>query len=411
MALRSRSRTATPTSGPGRGPASDGRVHRRPADRPRARHRTPAPAEELRRRAELLFGERAVHWTESGNAPPDGRRQADMATTADLATTAETVVAAERVVAAETASVTGTAPGLSFPSAAPPAPGGSRETTGETGPASRALGADPAGARETQQGDFTGRLASAGRSGPTLRERTGLAVRERLPVWLQTRCGVERRGVVALAVVLVAAAVFAVQHFWTGRTQTVSAPQVVHAEAPFTGKGERAKAGRSGEASAVGAPSPDTPATSAAQIVVDVGGKVRRPGVQRLPAGARVADALRAAGGVRPGANTEGLNRARFLVDGEQVLVGVPGGAAPAPPGPGGGAGVTAAGGGPAAPVSLSTATVDQLDTLPGVGPVLAQHIIDYRTRHGGFRSVDELRQVNGIGDRRFADLREMVRP
>ncbi|WP_445279669.1 helix-hairpin-helix domain-containing protein [Streptomyces sp. DSM 118148] len=393
MALRSRSRTATPTSGPGRGPASDGRVHRRSAERPRARHRAPAHAEELRRRAELLFGERAVHWPESGNAPPDGGRQADMTTTADMTTMAETAVAAE------TARVTGPAPGLSFPSTAPPAPGGARETDGETVPAAPARGADPSGAREAQQGDSAGRLEPAGRLGPTLRERTGLAVRERLPVWLQTRCGVERRGVVALAVVLVVAAVFAVQHFWAGRTQTVSAPQVIRAEAPFTGKDERAKAGRSGEASAVDAPSPNTPATSAAQIVVDVGGKVRRPGVQRLPAGARVADALRAAGGVRPGANTEGLNRARFLVDGEQVLVGVPAGAAPAPPGPGGGAGGAAAGGGPAAPVSLSSATADQLDTLPGVGPVLAQHIIDYRTRHGGFRSVDELRQVNGIGD------------
>ncbi|NEC51317.1 helix-hairpin-helix domain-containing protein, partial [Actinospica acidiphila] len=66
---------------------------------------------------------------------------------------------------------------------------------------------------------------------------------------------------------------------------------------------------------------------------------------------------------------------------------------------------------GPTAPVSLNTATVDQLDTLPGVGPVLAQHIVDHRTRNGGFRSVDELREVNGIGDRRFADLRDLVRP
>lgn len=65
----------------------------------------------------------------------------------------------------------------------------------------------------------------------------------------------------------------------------------------------------------------------------------------------------------------------------------------------------------PGAPISLSTATAEQLDTLPGVGPVLAQHIVDYRTRHGGFRSVDELREVNGIGDRRFADLRNLVRP
>ena len=122
------------------------------------------------------------------------------------------------------------------------------------------------------------------------------------------------------------------------------------------------------------------------------------------------ADALRAAGGVRPGTNTDGLNRARLLVDGEQIVVGGPApapGAGPAgPPGP--------AAGGPAAPgtpISLSTATVDQLDALPGVGPVLAQHIVDYRSQHGGFRSVDELREVNGIGQRRFADLRKLVRP
>jgi competence protein ComEA len=75
------------------------------------------------------------------------------------------------------------------------------------------------------------------------------------------------------------------------------------------------------------------------------------------------------------------------------------------------GIGGSASGAVPSAPVSLSTATVDQLDTLPGVGPVLAQHIIDYRTQHGGFRSVDELREVNGIGDRRFSDLQKLVRP
>ncbi|MEU1704210.1 helix-hairpin-helix domain-containing protein [Streptomyces sp. NPDC005706] len=395
MALRSRSRTADPTSGPGRGPGSDGRVHRRPADRPRPRHRSPAPAEGLRRRAELLFGEHAVHWPESGNAPPDGRPPAN------------------------TASTTGPAPGPRSPSTAPTAPGGTSEAAREADPPTPADGTDPVGAHDTQRPDFTGRFEPAERlaptlreqSAPTLRERTGLALRERLPVWLQTRCGVERRGVVALAVVLVVAAVFAVQHFWTGRTETVSAPQVVRAEGPYAGRDENAKPSRSTGASAVDTSSTDAATAPAAAIVVDVGGKVRRPGIRRLPAGSRVADALRAAGGVRPGVSTEGLNRARFLVDGEQVLVGAPAGAAPAPPGPGNGAGGAAGGAGPAAPVSLSTATVDQLDALPGVGPVLAQHIIDYRTRHGGFRSVDELRQVNGIGDRRFADLRAMVRP
>nr|WP_308408390.1 ComEA family DNA-binding protein [Streptomyces murinus] len=226
---------------------------------------------------------------------------------------------------------------------------------------------------------------------PDWRERAGTALRERLPVWLQSRCGVERRGTVALAVLLVVAALFAVQHFWVGRPESVSAPQVVRTRPTYT------KApGASGDVR-------DGPATPGGQIVVDVGGKVRAPGIRRLPAGSRVADALRAAGGVRPGVNTDGLNRARFLVDGEQVVVGESA-AAVAPAG-------TAAPSGPAAQVSLNTATEDQLDTLPGVGPVLARHIIDYRTRHAGFRSVDELRQVNGIGDRRFTDLRDLVRP
>jgi competence protein ComEA len=242
---------------------------------------------------------------------------------------------------------------------------------------------------------------------PGWRDRVGLALRERMPVWLQTRCGVDRRGVVALAVVLVAAAVFAVQHFWAGRTQSLSAPRVVRAEKPYTEastsyarKEDGAKAGAGAGASA----------TPGGQIVVDVSGKVRKPGIQRLPAGSRVVDALRAAGGVRPGVSTEGLNRARFLTDGEQIVVGAPAGAM-APPGPAAGPATGQAGAGPTPPVSLNTATADQLDTLPGVGPVLAQHIIDYRTRHGGFRSVDELREVNGIGDRRFNDLRSLVRP
>ncbi|MFD3540960.1 helix-hairpin-helix domain-containing protein [Streptomyces sp. NPDC058662] len=135
---------------------------------------------------------------------------------------------------------------------------------------------------------------------------------------------------------------------------------------------------------------------------MDIGGKVRDPGVRRLPAGSRVEDALAAAGGVRPGTDTTGLNRARVLVDGEQVLVGVV--AQPPPAGAG-------APPGPPSPLSLGSATVEQLDGLPGVGPVLAQHIVDFRTARGGFRSVEELRQVNGIGERRFADLRALVRP
>ncbi|MFD9338095.1 helix-hairpin-helix domain-containing protein [Streptomyces sp. NPDC060028] len=225
-----------------------------------------------------------------------------------------------------------------------------------------------------------------------------LAVRERLPVWLQVRCGVQPRTVAAVCVVLVVAVGFAAQQFWSARPQPVTAPEVV-APAPVA-----ATAPASTVASA--------PAAVGAPVVVDVSGKVREPGVRRLPAGSRVEDALSAAGGVRPGTDTTGLNLARVLVDGEQVLVG-----APAPPAGGAGGGGVAGGGaggvgGPSpGPLSLGTATAEQLDRLPGVGPVLAQHIVDFRTVRGGFRSVEELRQVNGIGERRFADLRRLVRP
>ncbi|MFR9799494.1 helix-hairpin-helix domain-containing protein [Streptomyces sp. MS06] len=253
--------------------------------------------------------------------------------------------------------------------------------------------------------------------------RAGTALRERLPVWLQTRCGLDRRSVLALTALLVLAAVFAAQHFWSGRTEPVPAPEVVRAAAPYAAaeSGDRGEAHRTGEPdrSAPGPPVQRTRAGAggtgaAAEIVVDVGGKVRKPGIHRLPAGARVDDALRAAGGVRPGTDVTGLNRARFLVDGEQVLVGetaFPQGSGPAPGTSVGGAAGGVPGAAPAVPVSLSTSTADQLDTLPGVGPVLARHIIDYRLRHGGFRSVDELREVDGIGARRFADLRNLVRP
>ncbi|WAP55983.1 ComEA family DNA-binding protein [Streptomyces sp. S465] len=249
------------------------------------------------------------------------------------------------------------------------------------------------------------------------RDRAGLALRERLPVWLQVRCGMELRTVAALAVALLTAVAFAAYHFWTGRPQTVRAPDP---EPP------RAASSAPGPTSG-GRPAPSGDGRA---VVVDVTGKVRRPGLRKLPSGARVADALEAAGGVRPGTDLSGLNRARPLVDGEQIVVGAPAGGPPAPgaaadpaagvpsapngAGPLNGASAPNAPAGPGAPggsVSLNSATAEQLDTLPGVGPVLARHIIDYRTQHGGFRSIDELREVNGIGERRFADLRPLVRP
>ncbi|MFG3301708.1 helix-hairpin-helix domain-containing protein [Micromonospora chersina] len=166
-------------------------------------------------------------------------------------------------------------------------------------------------------------------------------------------------------------------------------------------------------AAAVGAPETSAPAPTAStgQVVVALAGKVRRPGLVRLPAGARVADAIEAAGGALPGVDVALLNPARKVADGELILVGVnapPGQAAP--PGPATGGGPAAGGAAPGSgPVNLNTATLAQLDALPGVGPVLAQRILDHRDQHGGFRSVSDLRQVDGIGDARYEQLKDLV--
>jgi competence protein ComEA len=137
--------------------------------------------------------------------------------------------------------------------------------------------------------------------------------------------------------------------------------------------------------------------TAPSTIVVAVTGRVRHPGLVRLPAGSRVADAIDAAGGVLPGTDISSLNLARKLTDGELIAVGVPGGSAAADSADAGGL------------VNLNTASLAQLETLPGVGPVLAQRIVDYRDQHGGFTSVDQLRQVDGIGDAKFEQLKSRV--
>lgn len=176
---------------------------------------------------------------------------------------------------------------------------------------------------------------------------------------------------------------------WRGRprTEPVAPPPVVTAAATASG--------------AAG------PAATATSLVIAVTGRVRRPGVVTVPAGARVIDALHAAGGPLPGADLAMLNLARKLTDGELVAVGVPGVADPT--------GQPAAGASPggsvaSAPIDLNTATLAQLDTLPGVGPVLAQRILDWRTEHGRFASVDQLAEVAGIGESRLSQLRDLVR-
>jgi competence protein ComEA len=139
--------------------------------------------------------------------------------------------------------------------------------------------------------------------------------------------------------------------------------------------------------------------------VVHVAGAVRRPGVYDLPPGARVQDAVRRAGGPKPGANIDAVNLAARLVDGQQIVV--PGREAA----PVAAAGEGAPGAPPAAPVSLGSATPEQLQTLDGVGPATAQKIVAYRTEHGGFRSVDDLANVPGIGPKKLAAIKPHVQP
>jgi competence protein ComEA len=148
---------------------------------------------------------------------------------------------------------------------------------------------------------------------------------------------------------------------------------------------------------AAAAPEP----TARSQLVVDVEGTVRRPGVVSVPAGSRVRDALAAAGGVLPGSPTTSVNLAEPVSDGEQVVVG---GGAPAA------TGGHAGGGGSGGRVDLNRATASDLEGLPGIGPVLADRVLDFRRTRGRFRSVDELREVPGIGPAKFAALRDRVR-
>jgi competence protein ComEA len=139
-------------------------------------------------------------------------------------------------------------------------------------------------------------------------------------------------------------------------------------------------------------------------IYVHVAGAVRRPGLMKLPEGARVALALRRAGGPRPRADLTAVNLAARLQDGQQIVVPGPSSRAPAAAGP-------QAGSPSAGRVHLSTASVAELDAIDGIGPTLAERIIAYREAHGGFRSLEELARVEGIGEKRLATLREALQP
>jgi competence protein ComEA len=140
-------------------------------------------------------------------------------------------------------------------------------------------------------------------------------------------------------------------------------------------------------------------------LVIDVAGAVRRPGLYRLKSGSRIDDAIAAAGGATAKAQLDSVNLAAPIADGEQVVVpgrGAAGVVAASPP---------AAGSSPSAPLDLNTATLEQLEALPGIGPVTAQKILDYRQAHGAFRSVAELEGVPGIGPAHMAQLKGLVIP
>lgn len=228
------------------------------------------------------------------------------------------------------------------------------------------------------------------------------------------RYAVSRQAIIGVALVVAVAVAMLGARFVLAREDAAPEPVGTVEEegdgAPFAGSGPSA-----GSPSADGATpaSPSGAATSSAEVTVHVVGQVESPGIVTLSGGSRVADALEQVGGETSDADLTGVNLARPLVDGEQVVVPAPGEAAVgAPPGAGGPAGAPpgAAGpGGGASLVNLNTADLATLETLPGVGPVLAQRILDWRTEHGQFTAIEELGEVSGVGDKTYAQLSPKV--
>src|SRR5665647_2882089 len=208
-----------------------------------------------------------------------------------------------------------------------------------------------------------------------------------------------------MVLLLTAAVVLGIRVAWA-RSSATPQPVAATAHGPPDGLVSRTVPTAFASGGAAGLP------TAAGVLLVHVVGQVRRPGVVRLPPGSRVLDAVRAAGGATSSADLNHLNLARPVADGEQIVVPKPGesvlqGGVPGAGGAGTGSssGVGSVGG----LIDLNTADAAALDSLPGVGPVLAQRILDWRAQHGRFTSVDELGEVSGIGDKILAQLRPKV--
>jgi competence protein ComEA len=219
--------------------------------------------------------------------------------------------------------------------------------------------------------------------------------------------GLDRKRLLAYAAIAVVVLAVGVRYLLAQHGAGSSSQGVVLSQPSAAASSSSASAAGGGTVGAAASAQP----SAAPDLVVDVCGAVARPGVYHLPAGARVCDLLTAAGGATAQAELSAVNLAAKLADGQQVAVPERGQAAAVPPA-GGSGGASSGGSGattPTAPVNLNLATVEQLDALPGVGPSTAQKIVDYRTANGGFHSVEDLKNVSGIGDAKFAALKDLV--
>lgn len=320
---------------------------------------------------------------------------------------------------------------------APPLTGTGRSGAAPTyDPTGRHAGAEgPAGAGG-EAGARSGSARPRERAGarrltrPATGERLREALADRLPLTLRDgvlRCST--RAVVVLALLGALGLGLGVLHVWRAQPvgEAAPPPEVLASGEPVPGSvtpdtpNTPGTPGTPPEVAPSPAPQAGDGSSTPTVVVVHMAGQVQQPGIVSVPAGSRVADAVAAAGGLSPAADALRLNLARPVTDGEQVLVlaegeQAPAGwvgagsevlAAPATPAPGGGTGGEAAATG--GPVDLNSATLADLETLPGVGPVLAQRILDWREANGRFSSIEELREVGGIGEKRFGELATRV--